>query len=212
MANRGTLVDPTQDSGALSRHRSTTPEPRDRSTEATSAPPRAGHSARTSVTEGDWTDVTENRVGTGKLIMLGFLVVLAFFGAGLLWAGLAPLSSAAIAPGVVSVAGNRKTVQHLEGGIVKEIHVREGDAVAADQVLIQLDDTQARTTLELIRAQYISALLEEARLTTELADQPTMKFSFDARQPESETARQILQDQLDIFATDERRWKTRPTS
>lgn len=201
MASRGTLVDPTQDSNALSRHRSATPQPNDRSTEAASVHPRASLSAWASVTEGDWTDVTENRVGTGKLIMLGFLVVLAFFGAGLMWAGLAPLSSAAIAPGVVSVAGNRKTVQHLEGGIVKEIHVREGDAVAADQVLIQLDDTQARNTVELLRTQYMAALLEEARLTAEMTDQPTMKFSFDAPQPERETAQQILQDQLDIFAT-----------
>ena len=55
---------------------------------------------------------------------------------------LAPLDSAALAPGVVTVKSYRKTVQHLEGGIVKALHVRDGDMVQAGDVLVELDGTQ----------------------------------------------------------------------
>ena len=199
MTSRTSLVDPSRKTRELSRDD-------DSSLEAFGGPMEVRTAQTRSpvpplVTEGEWTDASDNRVGTAKLITLGFLVIILFFGAGLLWAGLAPLSSAAIAPGVVSVAGNRKTVQHLEGGIVKEINVREGDAVTAGQVLLQLDDTQARTTLDLLKAQHMAALLEEARLNAELTDQSTLKVSFDGQQPQGEATRQIIQDQLDIFRT-----------
>ena len=58
--------------------------------------------------------------------LLGYLVVALFFGVGGGWAVLAPLASAALAPGVVSPEGSRRTIQHLEGGIIREIHVRDG--------------------------------------------------------------------------------------
>lgn len=84
-----------------------------------------------------------------RAIVAGW-AVLAFFFVGLGgWAAFTPLDSAAIAQGVVKVEGNRKTVQHLEGGIVRELRVREGDYVRADQVLIVLDDSQARAAVDL---------------------------------------------------------------
>ena len=61
------------------------------------------------------------------------------------WAVIAPLASAAIAPGVISPDGHRKTVQHLEGGLIRRIHVREGQSVAEGDPLITLDDTAARS-------------------------------------------------------------------
>lgn len=201
MAKQGSLIDPAPEARELSRYRDSSVRRLDQSVDVTDARERISVPTPPLVTEGDWTDATENRIGTSKLIMLGFLVIFLFFGAGLLWAGFAPLSSAAIGSGVVSVAGSRKTIQHLEGGIVKEIHVREGERVAAGQVLIQLNDTQARTSFDLLKAQYMATLLEEARLNAEVTDQPTMKVSFDGPQPDSETVQQILQDQLDIFAT-----------
>ena len=64
-------------------------------------------------------------------ILAGLLIVLvSFIGFGG-WAALAPLSSAAVAPGAVKVESNRKTVQHLEGGIIEKLRVRDGDAVQA---------------------------------------------------------------------------------
>lgn len=95
---------------------------------------------------------------------LGFLVVFAVFGGLGTWAAVAPLSSAALAPGVITVENYRKTVQHLEGGIIKTIRVRDGDSVQKDQVLATLDDTQPRAQLEVLRGQYYIAAAREARL------------------------------------------------
>jgi len=99
-----------------------------------------------------------------RLRKAGYLIVLAVFGGLGTWAALAPLSSAAHAPGVIAVESYRKTVQHLEGGIVKAIHVRDGDAVQRGQLLMALDDTQARSQLEVMRGQTFIALAREARL------------------------------------------------
>ena len=64
---------------------------------------------------------------------------------------MASISSAVIAPAVVAVAGHPKKVQHLEGGIVSTLQVRNGDAVHAGAILVQLDDTEATANLEIIR-------------------------------------------------------------
>src|SRR5512134_3133877 len=79
---------------------------------------------------------------------LGIVIVLVVFGGFGTWAMIAPLSSAAHAPGVIAVESYRKTVQHLEGGIVKSIEVRDGQTVEKDQVLLTLEDTQPRAQLE----------------------------------------------------------------
>ncbi len=103
----------------------------------------------------------------GGLMLTGAVGIALFFGGFLGWAALAPLESAAIAPGVVSVFTNRKTVAHLEGGIVDEIHIRDGDRVEAGQLLIRLDALQPRTVLEQLRARYRAASAIEARLVAE---------------------------------------------
>ena len=71
-----------------------------------------------------------------KIRRLGFAVVLLTFGVFGIWAAFAPLDGAAYAPGVVTVQAYRKTVQHLEGGIVKEVLVHDGDIVKPDDPLI----------------------------------------------------------------------------
>lgn len=98
---------------------------------------------------------------------LGYILVIAVFGFFGAWSVLAPLGSAALAPGTITVEGYRKTVQHLEGGIVKAIHVRDGDSVEKGQVLLELDDTSSRAQLETLRGQLFSALAREARLIAE---------------------------------------------
>lgn len=95
---------------------------------------------------------------------LGLIFVIAVFGVFGGWAAFAPLESAALAPGTIMVEGYRKTVQHLEGGIIKTLQVRDGDTVAKDQVLVTLDDTQWRAQLEVLRGQYFIAASREARL------------------------------------------------
>ena len=123
------------------------------------------------------------RPPVGRPLLVAAIIILVFFGGFGAWAVLAPLDSAALAPGRVTVASNRKTVQHLEGGIVKELLVKEGDAVAGDQVLIKLDDTQARARLDLLYSRYDKLLATEARLETEQASAAEIVF------PESLTSR-----------------------
>ena len=88
------------------------------------------------------------------VIFVGLFVIALFFGALGGWAAVAPLESAAIAPGVLRVESNRKTIQHLEGGIIAEILVADGDRVSAGQTLLRLDETQARATLEQLKTRY----------------------------------------------------------
>ena len=77
-------------------------------------------------------------------ILGGILVVLVTFAGFFGWAAVAQLSSAVIASGTVMVDSNRKAIQHLEGGIVKEILVSNGDAVRKDELLVRLDETRAQ--------------------------------------------------------------------
>jgi RND family efflux transporter MFP subunit len=93
--------------------------------------------------------------------VLGF-----FFTAALAWGGFAPLESAAIAVGTVNVETNKKLVQHYEGGIVAKILVRENQEVTKEQVLIQLDTTQAKAKLELLKAR-LTSLNSQLKLVDE---------------------------------------------
>ncbi len=83
------------------------------------------------------------------------------------WAWFAPLESAAIASGTIEVESSRKTVQHLEGGIINQITVKEGDEVKVGDVLVRLDDTKSRAALQILQAQLREAQSREARLLAE---------------------------------------------
>lgn len=107
----------------------------------------------------------------------GLLVVFLTFGVFGSWAAFAPLDSAALAPGVVTVQSYRKTVQHLEGGIVKELLVHDGDQVSAGDPLLILDDTQIKAEFEMIKGQLIAMQAAEARLLTERDEKPKVDFS-----------------------------------
>src|SRR5690349_13854313 len=84
----------------------------------------------------------------GSCVFAGLAIVGIFFGGFGAWALTAPLNSAVVAQGVVKVEGNRKSVQHLEGGIVKELRVKDDGKVKADDILIVLDDSQAKAEYE----------------------------------------------------------------
>lgn len=109
----------------------------------------------------------------------GFVLVLVVFGGFGTWAALAPLQSAALAPGVITVEHYRKTVQHLEGGIIRSLAVHEGDSVQQDQVLATLDDTQSRAQLEVLRGQFYSRVAQEARLAAQRDGLPVVHYPQD---------------------------------
>ena len=94
------------------------------------------------------------------------VLIIFFFGLGG-WAAFAPLTGAVVAPAVVKVEGNRKTIQHLDGGIVKELLVKDGDHVAAGQTLVVLEDTQARAAVDVLSQQDNVLGAQEARLLAE---------------------------------------------
>ena len=98
---------------------------------------------------------------------IGLTVVFVTFGIFGTWAAFAPLSNAVHGTGVVTVQNYRKTVQHLEGGIVKELHARDGDLVKKGDPLIVLDESQLSAEYESTRNQLIVARYKEARLRAE---------------------------------------------
>jgi HlyD family type I secretion membrane fusion protein len=102
-----------------------------------------------------------------KYAAAGWITLALFFGVFGIWSLVAPLNGAVVAPAVVKVEGNRKSVQHLDGGIVKQLNVKEGDHVNAGDVLIVLDDTEARANYEVLAQQYKVLHATEARLTAE---------------------------------------------
>lgn len=108
----------------------------------------------------------------------GWVIVMAFFGLFGGWALMAPLNGAVVADAFVKVEGNRKSIQHLDGGIVRELRVREGETVKAGDVLLTLDDSQARAEFEVYAKQFIVLRATEARLRSEF---------IDARAPEMPT-------------------------
>lgn len=82
---------------------------------------------------------------------------------------LAPMNGAVVATGTIAVEGSRKSIQHLDGGIVRTLDVKEGQSVKAGDALLSLDDTQARAELDVVRQLYAALRMREARLTAELS-------------------------------------------
>jgi epimerase transport system membrane fusion protein len=116
-----------------------------------------------------------NESARGAIIAgLGVLAVF-FFGLGG-WAAFAPLNGAVIAPAVVKVEGNRKTIQHLDGGIVKELLVKEGDRVEPGQTVVVLEDIQTRAAVDVLSQQYDVLRAQEARLLAERDGSETVQF------------------------------------
>ena len=141
-------------------------------------------------------------MGIAPVMLSGAAIIGLFFIVFGGWAALAPLKSAAIAQGVVAVETNRKTIKHLEGGIVAVIEVQDGDVVKAGQTLIRLDDTQARVTLQRLKGRTVAALALEARLIAERDGKDRIEFpsSLIANGAEAANA-ETLTGQLKIFTT-----------
>lgn len=127
--------------------------------------------------DGDDQDTSAQRLSKAVRLpkLIGYTAILLFFGGFGTWAAHATLASAAVAPGLVSPDGNRKTVEHLEGGIVRDILVREGDQVHAGQVLLILEDIRARAELAELQERFVHLISLEARLLAELSDAVTIE-------------------------------------
>jgi HlyD family type I secretion membrane fusion protein len=150
--------------------------------------------------------------------LAGWTIIGLFFGVFGAWAVSAPLNGAVVANGVIKVEGNRKSIQHLDGGIVKELRVRDSDKVKAGDILIVLDDNQARAEYEVLTQQYYVLRITEERLRAEytrtnqvnlpaefadLADDPDVKYiwraqihQFESRLTAVEGQRKVLREKI----------------
>ncbi|KQY75483.1 HlyD family type I secretion periplasmic adaptor subunit [Brevundimonas sp. Root1423] len=100
-------------------------------------------------------------------LIVGGIVIAAFFVIFLGWAALAPLDAGAYAQGQISVSGNRQAVQHREGGVVSALHVAEGDTVRRGEILLQLASGELRATERGVTGQVYALIAQRARLTAE---------------------------------------------
>ncbi len=129
---------------------------------------------------------------------VGMTIVLVTFGLFGTWAAFAPLGNAVYGSGIVTVQSYRKTVQHLEGGIVKELLARDGDMVHKGDPLIVLDDGQLSSEYESTRNQLITARAKEARLRAERDELPAIP-ALVIEGVESDRAREAINGEAQVF-------------
>lgn len=135
------------------------------------------------------------------IILAGLIIIGLFFGVGGIWISVAQISGAVIASGEVRVDTERKTVQHLEGGIVRDILVRNGDLVVAGQPLLILDSTRVVAATDQLRLQILAGELEDARLTAEKNLSATVNWpGYDGNVPEHKY-RELLDSAQKVFAS-----------
>lgn len=128
--------------------------------------PLINKSAAADVVSHEITPVTVN-TDASAYSRLGWIIVLLGFGGFLLWALLAPLDKGVPMAGTVTKESNRQAVQHLTGGIIQDILVRDGDVVKAGQTLVRMNPITAQANAGTVRAQYLTARATEARLLAE---------------------------------------------
>lgn len=136
-------------------------------------------------------------------ILIGLLLMFLLFGVIGIWAAVWPLASGAIAPGRVISESNRKEIQHLEGGIIQEILVKDGDVVKAGQVLVKLDATNAKARSDQVLGAYLAAKATEARLLAERDHKPGITFPNEYLKEEATNpkVKDALETQRRLFAT-----------
>ncbi len=135
-----------------------------------------------------------------KPILLGIIALSIFIGGLGYWAATAKLESAAIAYGDLSVLSKRQAIQHLEGGIIENLYVQEGDLVEKGQPLIQLSKRQAMAKLDSVSGQFIHTLAKESRLVAELDELPSIAWSNDLIEvPRADIVREAQLVQGKIF-------------
>ena len=137
------------------------------------------------------------------LILRGLLLMFLLFGVIGGWAAFWPLDTGAVAPGRIVVDSNSREVQHLEGGIIERILVREGDRVEKGDVLVRMDATTAEARNEQLRNQWINAKASESRLLAERDELDSITFpeALTKAEGEDEKVAKILDAQRRLFDT-----------
>jgi HlyD family type I secretion membrane fusion protein len=127
-----------------------------------------------------------------RLVRFSAALVIVLFGIVGLWAALAELYGAVVAPGVLKVEANLKLVQHNEGGVVRSIFIKEGQRVAIGDPLIELEDIEANASMAMTRDQLDADLARQARLTAEIRNAPRIDFPAELLQRRASPGVQVL--------------------
>jgi len=128
-----------------------------------------------------------------NIIVFGLSVIFIVFGIVGIWMAFAPLAASSVAVGKVSADLDKKTIQHLEGGKVTAIYVKDGDRVKKGQSLIKLRDVQVKAQLNILNAQYQEAIAVLARLKAQRDDKDKITF------PSELNDKNAIKDQKNIF-------------
>jgi protease secretion system membrane fusion protein len=153
----------------------------------------------------DVTDVEDvkdlgNHTDTNAPIRLGFWVLVVGFGSFLLWSALAPLDEGVAAQASVSIETRRKTIQHLSGGVVHQVLVKEGQWVKEGEVLVELDESVSKANYQAVRQNYMGQRATESRLLAELHGLPDIAFHADLVKASSDPlVQQHMQTQRELF-------------
>jgi HlyD family type I secretion membrane fusion protein len=121
-------------------------------------------------------------------IFTGLAILVVWLGCFGVWAAVAPLNSAVVASGTFVATGQNKLVQHFEGGIIREIAVKDGDVVEANQVLVRMDDTAANAKLKRLLLKKYRLFAMKARLEAEMSSSDSIQTpaAFSDRAPDAE--------------------------
>jgi protease secretion system membrane fusion protein len=142
----------------------------------------------------------ELRTDTGPTVLLGLVTILFGFGGFLVWAAYAPLDEGVPAPAQVTIDTKRKTIQHLTGGNILNVAVREGQQVKVGDVLVELNAGEAKANYESIRQTYMAQRAAESRLLAELQNASAIRFHPDLVAASSDPlVRQHIETQTQVF-------------
>jgi HlyD family type I secretion membrane fusion protein len=142
--------------------------------------------------------------------VFGIWVMLITFGFFMMWAILAPLDSASHAMGKIILESKKRLIQHLEGGVIKEILVKDGDEVTKGQTLVILDDTQLKARKQQHEYKYLSYLAEVARLTAEKDNLTEIKFPEELLQRAGDPeVQKMIQTQEKVFTSKQSAFSSR---
>jgi HlyD family type I secretion membrane fusion protein len=134
-------------------------------------------------------------------LVMGLWIMLALVCVILVWGSLAPIESAAVARGKVVLLSNKKTIQHLEGGIIESLMVKEGERVDAGQTLVKLSDTAATASRDALQGQLYVARATQARLIAERDDKEEIAFDQDMidASAQNEELAKVIAAQIRLF-------------
>jgi HlyD family secretion protein len=140
-----------------------------------------------------------NKPSPKSVALAGYVLIFLTFGVLGSWAAVAKLDSAVVAPATISLEGNRRVVQHFEGGIVEEILVSEATRVDQGDVLLRLSSVEAQSNLDVLSTRLDVARMIEARLLAERKLAEEISFPADLVSRENQIVGAVQEDQLDLF-------------